>query len=63
MSNKVHTVNGVTYTKFYAWLPTRMRSGELVWLAPYYMRPDRNGQGVLLSFDEYLIDSNRMSYR
>lgn len=50
----VKTINGHTYTEFYAWLPSRMSSGMLVWLGAYYIRPGRNGLGVVLSRDEYL---------
>lgn len=50
------TVNQRTYTQWFAWFPKRMRSGQLVWLRTYYMRPDRNGQGLLLSQKELLFD-------
>ncbi len=43
---------GQHYTEFFAWLPKRMSSGAWVWLDPYFIRPDRNGVGVLLSFEE-----------
>jgi len=43
---------GQHYTEFFAWWPTRMTSGQWVWLDPYFLRPDRNGVGVLLSFEE-----------
>jgi hypothetical protein len=57
--SKIYTVNDCTYTRFYAWLPTRMRSGELVWFAHYYMRPDRHGQGLLLSQEDFILDISR----
>jgi hypothetical protein len=56
---KIYTVNDRTYTRFYAWLPQRMRSGALVWLEYYYMRPDANGQGLLLAHSEYLLEVSR----
>jgi len=43
---------GQRYTEFFAWLPKRMSSGHWVWLDVYFIRPDRNGSGVLLSFEE-----------
>ena len=48
--------NGVTYTERFAWLPTRVTSGRLVWLRYYYMRPNSNGEGVLLDRMEYLYE-------
>lgn len=50
------TINGHTYTRFYAWFPTRMHNNELVWFEYYYMRPDRNGQGILLSSNSYQLE-------
>jgi len=41
-----------SYHRLFAWLPTRMRSGRVVWLRYYYMRPDSNGWGLLLSQQE-----------
>jgi hypothetical protein len=52
----VTTHQGRTYHRFFAWVPTRMRSGRLVWLCHYYMRPDSNGWGLLLTRREYLQD-------
>lgn len=42
------------YTKFFAVFPRRMTSGSWVFLGWYYITPDPNGQGVLLSHREYL---------
>ena len=53
---KQYSAHGRDYTEFFAWWPRKMTSGTWVWLDPFYMRPDRNGQGVLLSFDEMLRD-------
>jgi hypothetical protein len=50
------TVNGRSYTRRYAWLPVRTRAGELVWLAHYYIRPDRAGQGVVLSQFDFQLE-------
>lgn len=43
------TLNGRTYTRKFAWYPVRSTAGQLLWLVHYYIRPDRNGEGVLLS--------------
>ena len=50
------TCNGRTYTRFYAFWPTRTTSGSLVWLAAYYIRPEYNGQGLVLSHSELIAD-------
>jgi hypothetical protein len=52
----VTSPNGRTYSRLYAWIPTRMSSGLHVWLDYYYIRPDHLGQGVLLNQQEYLLD-------
>ena len=52
--------NGRTYNRFFAWLPTRMESGCWVWLAYYWMRPDRNGRGLLLNKSEYIQDNGEL---
>ena len=52
----VTTHNGYTYHRFFAWVPTRVRSGRLVWLCHYYMRPDKSGWGLLLTKGEYVLD-------
>ena len=44
------------YHKTFAWLPTRMSSGALIWLNHYYIRPDHNGEGVLLTRMEQLLE-------
>jgi hypothetical protein len=46
-----------SYHRFFAWVPTRMRSGQLVWLRHYYMRPDSNGWGLCLSQRERQLES------
>ena len=53
------TVNGQTYTRWFAWLPRRVTSGELVWWELYYMRPNQNGEGILLSKDEWILEIGR----
>ena len=47
------TVNGRTYTRLFAWLPERSFEGELIWLTHYYMRPDRHGQGHILTWEDF----------
>ena len=48
--------NGRPYTRFYAFWPRTMSSGQRVWLAAYYIRPGYNGQGLVLSHCEMLED-------
>ena len=50
------THNGYTYSRLFAWIPMRMNSGAIVWLAHYWIRPDHLGQGVLLNKREYILD-------
>jgi len=45
------------YHRLFAWLPTRMESGQLVWLASYWIYPARDGRGILLNKTEYILDS------
>lgn len=45
-------VGGQTYSRWFAWLPRRLSNGDRVWLTYYYLRPDGNGQGLLLSWAE-----------
>jgi len=54
MSNYTITANGRTYTPKFAWLPTRTDQRELVWLVYYYISPDRNGNGRILSRFDFL---------
>ena len=54
--HRTFTTNGRTYTEWFAWWPRRMASGEWVWMTFYYMRPDRNGVGILLSRDDLMRD-------
>jgi len=49
---------GSNYTEFFAWWPTRMTSGAWVWLDPYFIRPDHNGHGVVLSFEEVRLENS-----
>jgi hypothetical protein len=42
------------YHRKFAWIPTRMSSGAVIWLTCYYIRPDHLGQGVVLSRMEML---------
>ena len=48
----------MTYPRYYhrkfAWIPTRLSSGAVIWLNSYYIRPDHLGQGVVLSRMEML---------
>ena len=55
---RLYTRNHRTYTRFWAFWPTRTTSGDLVWLADYYIRPGSNGQGLVLSHRQMLKDSN-----
>lgn len=48
--------NGRNYTEFFAWWPSRMTSGRWVWFNFYYLRPNSNGQGVLVSAAELAND-------
>lgn len=52
------TLNQRTYTRQFALLPTRMSSGQRVWFDYYYIRPDYQGQGVLLSLTEFLLETD-----
>lgn len=45
-----------SYHKTFAWWPTRMSSGAVIWLNPYWIRPDHLGQGVLLTRMERLLE-------
>lgn len=55
------TVNDRSYNRYWAWWPVRVSKGDLVWFEHYYMRPDRNGQGLLLTRDQWLVDSGQIS--
>jgi len=46
-----------SYHPKFAWLPTRMDSGCLVWLNTYYIYPNSNGTGRLLSKVEFILES------
>jgi hypothetical protein len=48
--------NGRTYSRLYAWIPTRMTSGRRVWFDYYYIRPNHLGEGILLNQQEYQLD-------
>jgi hypothetical protein len=50
------TINGRTYTRKFAWLPVRTTADELVWLDHYYIRPGRNGLGIVLTWNDLQID-------
>ena len=52
----IQTINGRTYTKRWAYWPTRTGKGELVWMEYYYMRPGRDGTGVILSHDDFILE-------
>ena len=52
----IQTINGHTYTKRWAYWPTRTGKGELVWMEYYYMRPGRDGTGVILSHDDFILE-------
>jgi hypothetical protein len=51
------TYNRRNYTGFWAWFPVRTSKGRLLWLQRYYIRPEHNGQGVVLSHRDMLLDS------
>lgn len=55
------TVNDRNYNRYWAWWPVRVSTGDLIWFEHYYMRPDRNGQGLLLTRDQWLVDSGQIS--
>ena len=48
-----------TYHPCFAWWPTRVDSGRLVWLSTYYIHPTHNGVGRLLSKLEYQLETHR----
>lgn len=50
------TVNGQTYTKFYAWLPTKSTVEGWIWFDYYYLRPDRYFEGRVLNREEFLLE-------
>lgn len=50
------TYQGRNYTEFWAWLPIRTRSGQRIWMDYYYLRPNRWGMGVILSYQELTVD-------
>ncbi len=50
------------YTRFFAYLPRRVTSGQLIWLAPYWITADRNGQGIILNRDEYLRETQYVEH-
>lgn len=54
----IRTVNGRTYTRKFAWLPIRTVHKELLWFTHYYLRPDRNGQGIVLSFEDFILETS-----
>jgi len=45
------------YTQFWAWFPIRSSQGRLLWMQRYYIRPGHNGQGLVLSHRDMLLDS------
>ena len=51
------TYNGRNYTEFWAWYPHRSSQGRLLWMQRYYIRPGQNGQGLVLSHWDMLLDS------
>ena len=51
------THNHRSYTEFWAWFPTRSSQGRLLWLQRYYIRPGSNGEGIVLSHQDMLLDS------
>ncbi len=52
------TVNNRTYSQLFAYWPTRTSRGQLIWLEHYYMRPDRNGQGIILSKVDWILENS-----
>ena len=54
---KPRQLNGRNYTEFWAWFPTRSTQGRLLWMQRYYIRPGPNGEGVVLSHQDMLLDS------
>lgn len=51
------TYHGRSYTQFWAWYPHRSTKGRLLWMSRYYIRPGPNGEGIVLSHWEMLLDS------
>ena len=50
--------NDRNYTCFWAWLPIRSTKGSLLWMQHYYIRPGHNGEGLVLSHQDMLLDNN-----
>jgi hypothetical protein len=53
---KPFQANGRSYTQFWAWFPIRTTKGQLLWFCRYYIRPQHNGEGIVLSHWDMLID-------
>lgn len=49
------------YTKRFALWPRSVDSGSWVFLSYYYITPDSNGQGRVLSHSEYLEERDRVA--
>jgi hypothetical protein len=49
--------NGRNYTAFWAWYPVSSSQGQRLWMSRYYIRPGPNGEGIVLSHWEMLLDS------
>ena len=43
-----------TFHKLFAWIPTRLTNGRLIWLQRYYITPNASGYGDVISHSEYL---------
>jgi len=48
-----------TYTQRFALWPQRLDSGAWIWLEYYYITPNSNGEGRLLSHREYTRETGR----
>lgn len=48
------------YTKRFALWPRRVDSGAWVFFSHYWITPDSNGQGRILSHSEYLEEHGRV---
>jgi hypothetical protein len=53
---KPFTINGRNYTELWAWLPVKTTRGERLWMTRYYIRPGRNGEGIILSQWDLMLD-------
>lgn len=62
-ANRTHTPtikSPPSYTKRFALWPRKLDSGSWVWLAHYYITPNSNGVGRLISHSEYIQEQIKL---